>query len=60
MNKIAEVLREQGRSIAWLAKKIDVKVNTVYNYTGNINQPSNATLKKVAEALDVAMEDLVD
>jgi len=59
MNKIAETLKEQGRSIVWLAEKVNVKEKTFRNYTSNINQPSAVILKKVAEVLGVTMEDLV-
>lgn len=60
MNKIAEVLNSQGRSALWLAEQVDVKINTFRNYTSNINQPSLPTLRKIADALDVTIDDLIE
>jgi transcriptional regulator with XRE-family HTH domain len=59
MNKIAEVAKSQGRKIPWLANQVGIKVKTFQNYCSNTNQPSISTLKKVADVLDVKMEELV-
>jgi len=60
MNRIAEEIKNQGRTIVWVAEKVGIPEKTFRNYTGNRNQPSIQTLKKVAEVLGVSMEELVD
>lgn len=47
------VLREQGRTIAWLADRTETPRWTVYAYSRGNRRPSNTWLLKVAEALGV-------
>lgn len=53
MNRIKEVLEEQGRSQKWLAKKLGKSYNMVNSYVCNRQQPRLETLNKIADILDV-------
>jgi transcriptional regulator with XRE-family HTH domain len=53
MNRIKEVLKEQGRTQTWLAEKIEKSYVVVTNYCNNNSQPSIEVLRKIAEVLDV-------
>lgn len=59
--KIVKRLREkQGLSQEKLARLADVSNNTIINIeAGKQNNPTIETLKKVAKALDVPVEDLI-
>ena len=59
MNRIKEVLREQGRSQAWLADKIDKSYVVVTNYCNNKAQPSVPILREIAKVLDVDVRELL-
>lgn len=59
MNRIKEVLKEQGRTQAWLASKLDISRSTMALYCNNQSQPKIITLYKVAEFLDVDAKDLL-
>ena len=53
MNRIKEVLKEQGRTQTWLSEKIGKSYVIVTNYCNNKAQPSIAVLRKIAKILDV-------
>ncbi len=53
MNRIKEVLKEQGRTQTWLSEKIEKSYVIVTNYCNNNAQPSIEVLRKVANILDV-------
>ena len=59
MNRIKEVLKEQGRTQTWLAEQIDKSYVIVTNYCNNNAQPSIETLRKIAEVLDVDVRELL-
>jgi putative transcriptional regulator len=59
MNKIKIILKEQGRSQAWLAEKIGKSYVVTTNYVNNKTQPSLLILYKVAEALNVDVRTLL-
>lgn len=59
MNRIKEVLKEQGRSQTWLAEKIDKSYVVVTNYCNNKAQPSIEVLTKIAEVLNVDVRELL-
>ena len=59
MNRIKEVLKEQGRSQTWLAEKIEKSYVVVTNYCNNKSQPSIEVLTKIAEILDVDIRELL-
>ena len=59
MNRIKEVLKEQGRSQRWLAEKIEKSYVIVTNYCNNKAQPSIEVLKNIAEILDIDIRELL-
>lgn len=59
MNRIKEVLREQGRTQTWLADQIDKSYVVVTNYCNNKAQPSVPVLREIAKALDVDVRELL-
>ena len=59
MNRIKEVLKEQGRTQTWFAEKIDKSYLIVTNYCNNNAQPSVEVLRKIAELLDVDVRELL-
>lgn len=59
MNRIKDVLKEQGRTQTWLADKIDKSYVVVTNYCNNKAQPSIEVLTKIAQVLDVDIRELL-
>ena len=59
MNRIKEVLEDQGRSQKWLAGKLGKSYNMVNSYAQNRRQPSIEDLYKIAEILGVEAKDLL-
>ena len=59
MNRIKEVLREQGRTQTWLADQINKSYVVVTNYCNNKNQPSLQVLNDIARVLDVDVRELI-
>jgi len=59
MNRIKEVLNEQGRSQAWLADKLGMSYLAVTRYCNNKRQPNLVVLNKIAEILGVDNRDLL-
>jgi putative transcriptional regulator len=53
MNRIKELLKQQGRSQTWLAQKIGRSYIVTTNYCNNKTQPKLPTLYKMAEVMDV-------
>jgi len=59
MNRIKEVLKEQGRTQTWLAEQIGKSYVVVTNYCNNNTQPSVPVLRNIAEVLDVDVRELL-
>jgi putative transcriptional regulator len=59
MNRIKEVLKEQGRTQTWLADQIDKSYVVVTNYCNNNSQPSIPVLRDIAKVLDVDVRELL-
>jgi putative transcriptional regulator len=59
MNRIKEVLTEQGRSQTWLADKIDKSYVVVTNYCNNNTQPTIPVLREIAKVLNVDVRELL-
>jgi len=53
MNRIQEILNEQGRSQIWLAKQLNKSYNMVNSYVKNRRQPSLEILYRIADILTV-------
>lgn len=59
MNRIKEVLKEQGRTQTWLADKIEKSYVVVNNYCNNNSQPSIKLLRDIADVLNVDVRELL-
>jgi putative transcriptional regulator len=59
MNRIKEVLKEQGRTQTWLAEKIGKSYVIVTNYCNNNAQPSIQVLREIAKVLSVDVRELL-
>ena len=59
MNRISEILKEQGRSNRYVASKIGVSEQTFSSWVQNKTQPNILQGKKIAEVLSVEMEELI-
>ena len=57
MNRIKEVLEDQGRSQKWLAVKIGKSYNMVNAYVQNRQQPRLEVLYEISIILDVDVKD---
>ena len=60
MNRIKDVLQEKGIKQTWLAEKLGKSYNMVNGYVQNRRQPSLEDLYKIAEILDVEVEELLN
>ncbi len=60
MNRIQDVLNEQGRTQIFLAKKLGKSYNMVNQYARNVRQPSLELLFEIARLLDVKVRDLIN
>jgi len=60
MNRIKEILTQQGRSQSWLSKGIGKSYVVTTNYCNNKAQPSIPVLVRVAEILNVDVRDLLE
>jgi len=59
MNRIKEVLKQQGRTQTWLAEQIGKSYVVVTNYCNNNTQPSIPVLRDIAKVLDVDVRELL-
>ena len=59
INRIKEVLSEEGRTSKWLAIKVGRDPATVSRWCNNHIQPSLETLDKIAKILDVNRQELL-
>lgn len=59
MNRIKEVLEENGIKQTWLAEKLGKSYNMVNSYVQNRQQPRLEVLSEIAAVLDVDIKDLI-
>lgn len=59
MNRIKQVLNEQGRKQEYLSRELDKSSNTVSLWCTNKIQPSVSDLYRIAELLDCEVSDLL-
>lgn len=59
-NKIKHLLLEQGLSQSDLANKIGVHRQVLTNWLNGTRNPKIENLKKIAKALNISVEDLLD
>ncbi|HXC03184.1 MAG TPA: helix-turn-helix transcriptional regulator [Bacteroidia bacterium] len=58
MNRIKEVLKDQGRSQTWLASRIGERYARVSGYCNNKRHMSTSILYRIAGALGVSAQEL--
>ena len=59
--RIKEILKQKNKTILWLAEKSGVSKNTLYTITKRDNTNiRHENLKKIADALEVSVEDLLE
>jgi ribosome-binding protein aMBF1 (putative translation factor) len=59
INRIKEVLAEQGRTQVWLSEKINKDPNTIASMCNNVTQPRLKDLKEIARLLNVNIKELL-
>jgi transcriptional regulator with XRE-family HTH domain len=59
MNRIKQVLNEQGRKQEYLSRELDKSSNTVSLWCTNKIQPSVSDLYRIAELLDCEVSELL-
>ena len=59
MNRIKEVLQENGIKQTWLAEKLGKSFNIVNDYCNNRRQPSLELLFKIGEILRIDPKELL-
>lgn len=59
MNRLKDILHEQGRSQQFLCRQLDKSTNTVSLWCRNLVQPSVSDLYRIAELLDCEVSDLL-
>lgn len=60
MNRLNEILKEQGRTQAFLSRELHKSANTVNNWCRNNTQFTLVEAKRIAEILNCKIEDLID
>ncbi len=60
MNRIKEILKEQGRSQTWLTEQLGKSYVMVTNYCNNKAQPNLEVLNQIANILDVDVRMLIE
>ncbi len=59
INRIKVILAEKKRTNKWLAEQLEKDPGTVSKWCTNTLQPNLETLLKIAELLDVKVQDLL-
>lgn len=59
LNRIKVVLVEKKRTSKWLADELEKNPSTVSKWCTNVSQPDLATLRKIANLLDIDIKDLL-
>ena len=59
INRIKVVLVDKKRTNKWLAEQLGKNPSTVSKWCSNVAQPDLATLVKIANLLEVGVQDLV-
>lgn len=59
MNRIKEILAENGVKQTWLAERLGKSFNMVNDYCNNRRQPTLEVLFQISEILKVNVKDLI-
>lgn len=60
VNRIKEVLLEEGKTNNWLARELNMNKVTVSRWCTNTFQPTIENLLRIARALDVDVRELLE
>lgn len=60
INRVKVVLAEKKKTGKWLAEQLDKNPSTVSKWCSNVAQPDLATLVKIANLLEVDVQDLIN
>lgn len=60
INRVKVVLVEKKKTGKWLAEQLDKNPSTVSKWCSNVAQPDLATLVKIANLLEVDVQDLIN
>jgi len=60
LNRLKEVLTEEGRTNKWLAEKVGKSQVSVSRWCSNTTQPSLVSLYQIALLLEVDIRDLIN
>ena len=59
LNRIKEVLKEKDCTAKWLSEQLGKDIATLSRWCNNHTQPSIETLSRIAQLLDVNIQDLL-
>ena len=59
MNQIKKVLKQQGRTQAWLAVQLDVTKSTMSSWCNHHSEPNLTYIYKASDILNVQLTDLL-
>lgn len=60
INRLKIVLVEKKKTGKWLAEQLDKNPSTISKWCSNVSQPDLATLVKVANLLEVDIQELIN
>lgn len=60
MNKLKDILKEQGRSHKWLASKLEVSPATIRNWINNKTKPDIDEVVDICKILCINIEELIE
>jgi putative transcriptional regulator len=60
LNSIKERLKDQGKSIYWLANETDLSYSLLHSYVSGKREPGLENLFKIANALDLDPKELIN
>lgn len=60
MRKLAKLRKEKGFTQGDLAYMVGVRAMTIYYYEAGVREPNNKTLRKLATALSVKVDDILE
>lgn len=60
LNNLKEILDNKGIKASYVAKKLDVSTQTLYNWIHQRSQPSLHKLSELSKLIDVPMFELIN
>lgn len=59
MNQIKKILKQQGRTQAWLAEQLDVTKSTMSSWCNHHSEPNLIYIYKTSDILNVQLTELL-